>query len=89
MLVFDGKKKFNFIPSQTFTVRWQECFRKNHSGDTCLSFLNDKILKCFDDGLLTGMILTDLHKAFDMINHDILLQKLSMIGFSDGTAKWF
>ena len=26
----------------------------------CLSFLNDKILKGFDDGLVTGMILIDL-----------------------------
>ena len=63
--------------------------RKNHSTDTCLPFLNDKILKGFDDGLVTGMILIDLQKAFDMINHDILLKKLSIIGFSDDTAKWF
>ena len=32
------------------------------------------MLKGFDDGLLTGMILIDLHKAFDMINHDIRLR---------------
>ena len=51
--------------------------------------MNDKILKGFDDGLVTGMILIDLQKAFDMINHDILLKKLSIIGFSDHTVKWF
>ena len=68
---------------------YQSGFRKNHSTDTCLSFLNDKILKGFDDGLVTGMILIDLQKAFDTINHDILLKKLSIIGFSDHTVKWF
>ena len=68
---------------------YQFGFRKNHSTDTCLSFLNDKILKGFDDGLVTGMILTDLLKAFDTIDHDILLKKLSIIGFSDHTVKWF
>ena len=35
------------------------------------------------------MLLTDLQKAFDMINHDTLLNKLIIIGFSDLTAKWF
>ena len=54
-----------------------------------LYFLNDKILKGFNDGLVTGMILIDLQKAFDTINHDMLLKKLSIIGFSDPTVKWF
>ena len=39
--------------------------------------------------LVTGMILIDLQKAFDTVNHDILLEKLSIIGFSDYTVKWF
>ena len=33
--------------------------------------LNDKILKGFDGGVLTGMILIYLQKAFDLINLDI------------------
>ena len=67
----------------------QPSFREKHSTDTCLSFLNDKILKGFDDILLTGIILIDLQKAFDTINHDILLREFSIIGFSDDTVKWF
>ena len=30
--------------------------------DSCISFLNDKISKGFDDDLVTGMILIDLQK---------------------------
>ena len=44
-----------------------------HSTNLCLAHLVDKILKEFDEGLLTGMILTDLQKAFDAINHEVLL----------------
>ena len=51
--------------------------------------MNDKILKGFDDSLVTGMIWIDLQKAFDMINYDILLKKLGIIGFSDHSVKWF
>ena len=78
-----------FLSLNKVLYDYQSGFRKNHSTDTCLSFLNDKILKGFDDGLLTGMILINLQKAFDTINHDILLKKLSIIGFSDHTVKWF
>ena len=47
------------------------------------------MFKGFDDGLVTGMILIDLQKAFDTINHGILLKKLSIIGFFDHTVEWF
>ena len=50
---------------------------------------HDKVLNGFDKGLMTGMILVDLQKAFDTIDHDILLKKLSAIGFSNHTIGWF
>ena len=36
-----------------------------------------------------GMILIDLQKAFDTINHKILLGKLHATGFSGTTVTWF
>ena len=54
-----------------------------------MSFLTVKILKGFDEGLLTGIILIDLQKAFDTLDHEILLQKLKAIRFSKGTRQWF
>ena len=35
------------------------------------------------------MILIDLQKAFDTVNHNILLKKMEFIGFSEETTKWF
>ena len=55
----------------------------------CLSYLNDKILKGFDNDLFTGMILINLQKAFDIIDHNIQLEKLKAIGFYDDTVNWF
>ena len=54
-----------------------------------MSFLTDKILKGFDEGLLTGMILIDLQKAFDTIDHEILLQRLKASKFCEIAVKWF
>ena len=68
---------------------YQSGFRANHSANLCLSFLTDKILKGFDEGLLTGIILMNLEKAFDTIDDEILLQKLKAISFSKGTLRWF
>ena len=57
--------------------------------DTCLSFLNDKILTGIDNGMLTGMILIDLQKAFDTIDHEIFLSQMVHLGFSEGTITWY
>ena len=78
-----------FLSLNKILYEYQSNFRKNRSTDTCASFLNDKILKDFDNGVVTGMILIDFQKAFDTINHGILPKKLGIIGFSDHTVKWF
>ena len=78
----------NFLLQNNILYNYQSGFRKNHSTDLCLSFLYDKILKGFDKVLFTGMILTDLQKAFDTINHEILLGKLQAIAFSEKTVAW-
>ena len=65
-----------FLSDNKILYNYQSGFRTNHSTNLCLSFLTDKILKGFDEGLLTGMILIDPQKAFNTINHEILLKKL-------------
>ena len=55
----------------------------------CLAHLTNKILKGFDESLLNGMIRNDLQKAFDTINHVVLLPKLKVIRFSEQSIWWF
>ena len=69
--------------------KYQFGFRSNHLTDLFLSFLNNKILKGFDNGMCTGMILIDLQKAFDTINHKILFDKLLPIDFLRNTISWY
>ena len=69
----------NYLTENTVLYRYQSGFRKNHSTDTSLAYLMDKILTGFDSSLLTGMILIDLQKAFGTINHDILLKKIRFL----------
>ena len=43
----------------------------------------------FEDRSYTGMILIDLQKAFDTIDHEFFLDKLKCIGFADSSISWF
>ena len=42
-----------------------------------------------DEGQMIDSIMLDLRKAFDLVNHDILLQKLRLYKVSEDSLKWF
>ena len=71
------------------TFDYQSGFRNKHSVNTCLAHLFNQILKGFEARKSAGMILIYLQKAFNTLDHPILLKKLKYIGFSPDTARWF
>ena len=79
----------SFLDENKILFRFQSGFRKKFSTDSCLSYLNNKIVTGFESGLHTGMILIDLQKAFDTIDHDILINKMEYLGFSKHVILWF
>ena len=79
----------NYLTENNIFYRYQSGFRKNHSTDTSLSYLTNKILTGSDPGLLTVMILIDLQRPLDTINHEILLKKMSALKFSDRSINRF
>ena len=78
-----------FLAENNILYNFQSGFRWHHSTNLCLVHLTEKILKGLHEGLLTGMILIDLQIAFDTINHEVLLQKLKTIRFSEQSMHWF
>ena len=48
----------------------------------------DNWLKDMDNGKLTGVVFLDIRKAFDSINHSILLDKMKMFGISGLELSW-
>ena len=79
----------SFLDENKILYTYQSGFCKHYSTDTCLCYLTDRLRSGFEKGLLTGMILIDLQKAFDTIDHSILLEKMKCLSFSESTIRWF
>ena len=69
--------------------KFESGFRKKFPTDSCLVQLSYFIINGMDKGLHTGMILIDLQKAFDALDHDIILEKMECLGFKKPVIKWF
>ena len=57
-------------------------FRQGQSTQHSLLYMLESLRKVLDKGLYTGILLTDLSKAFDSISHELLIAKLQAYGFS-------
>ena len=77
----------HFVTHDLFSSR-QSGFRNGYSTQDVLLHVSDSWLRVIDIGQYVGAIFLDLAKAFDCVNHDILLQKLDHYGIRVGTYGW-
>ena len=77
----------NVLVSNNLLYEHQSGFRASYSTDTCLIHLTDYIRQQSSRGLYTGMIMLDLQKAFDTVDHNILCEKLKVMGVD--SVEWF
>ena len=76
-----------YLVDNKLLYNFQSGFRAAHSTDTCLIHLLDHIKTQSSKELYTGMIMLDLQKAFDTVNHYILCSKLQTMAVK--STKWF
>ena len=64
-------------------------FRKNYSTKLALISLTEEIRRSLDEGNFSCGVFIDLQKAFDTVEHKILLRKLELYGVRGIANKWF
>ena len=63
-------------------------FRKHNSCNTALINLIDRWLSSIDKEDIIGAVRFDLRNAFDIVDHDLLLEKLAAYLFSTMSQNW-
>ena len=79
----------DFLESQQILYKHQYGFRKKFSTKLSLINLSNALMKSIDEGKITLGIFIDFQKAFDTINHIILIRKLAHYGVCGVVLKWF
>ena len=64
-------------------------FEKNHSTQDAVTYFTDCIRKDIDEGCVTAAVFVDFRKAFDSVNHQLLLNKLPGYGINNHELRWF
>ena len=78
-----------FINTNNLLYEYQFGFQKRKSTRMALIFLIDKITEALDQGNCVIGIFIDFSKAFDTVDHNLLLQKMKLYGIQDTANQWF
>ena len=83
------KRIYNFLLKNNVLYKHQFGFQTGHSTTLSLIEIVDEIYKNLDDNNYAMGLFLDLQKAFDTVNHSILLDKISYYGIRGVAHDWF
>ena len=63
-------------------------FRSGYSTETALTLMAERWLKAINDGNIADTIMVDFKKAFDLVDHTLLLKKLGVYKCSEHFIKF-
>ena len=83
------KRIYNFLEFNNILYQSQYGFREKHSTTHAILEFISNTVQALDERESTLAVFLDLSKAFDTINHDILLDKLKFYGIRGPVLEWF
>ena len=83
------KQLYTYFTSKKLLYKSQYVFREDHSTELAALEFIDKISEDLDNGRIPIALFLDLSKAFDTLNHEILLAKLKYYGIQNKELSWF
>ena len=83
------KRVYSFLDSNGSLYTSQYGFRSNHSTDNVVTELLGEVLKNLENKRYTLAIFLDLSKAFDTLEHEVVIKKLARYGIRGTCQEWF
>ena len=83
------KRLYTFVNKTNVIYNLRFGFRQQYSTSHALINITENIRKGFDDGNVGCRVFVDLQKAFDTVDHKIMLAKLNHYGIRGVSNDWF